>query len=75
MAGGRNRRWQDLSARQRGAIAGAGIVQLALLAVALLDLRRRPADRINGDKRLWTAAVFVNWIGPLAYLAFGRKRS
>jgi hypothetical protein len=69
------RRWSDLSPRQRVAIVIGGIVQLGLLGVALLDLRQRPADQINGDKRLWTAAVFVNYVGPIAYLTVGRKRS
>ena len=29
---------------------------------------------INGGKRLWTAVVFINGIGPIAYFVFGRKR-
>jgi len=48
--------------------------QLGLLAAALSDLRRRPADAVNGDKRLWAAVSCVNVLGPLAYFAFGRKR-
>jgi bacteriorhodopsin len=68
------RRWADLSAGQRGAIGGAAVVQVALLVAALLDLRRRPARKVRGDKRLWAAASFVNYIGPLAYFAYGRRR-
>jgi hypothetical protein len=37
------------------------------------DLRRRPAAQINGSKRLWVAASFVNSLG-IAYFVFGRKR-
>ena len=68
------RRWSDLSPRARGAIIAAGVVQNGLLVATLVDLRRRPARKIRGDKRAWTAAAFVSWIGPLSYFAYGRKR-
>ena len=68
------RRWNDLSPRARAAIVAAGVVQNGLLAATLVDLRRRPARRIRGDKRLWTGAAFVSWIGPISYFAYGRKR-
>ncbi len=71
---GRKRRWGDLSVGRRAAIVVAGAVQLGLFAAAQRDLRRRPARAINGDKRLWVAACFVNFVGPIAYFAFGRKR-
>ena len=48
--------------------------QLGLLAAALNDLRRRPPEQVRGDKRLWVLASFVNLLGPLAYLSFGRRR-
>ena len=67
-------RWGDLPPARRAAIMVAGTVQLGLLAAALRDLRGRPARRINGDKRLWVAASFVNFVGPIAYFVFGRKR-
>jgi len=68
------KRWQDLSAAQRRAIIAAGVVQNSLLVAALVDLRRRPAKKVRGDKRLWAAASFVSWIGPISYFAYGRKR-
>jgi hypothetical protein len=71
---GSKKRWSELSQRQRGAIVGSGVVQLILLVVALADLRRRPPDQVNGPKPLWLAVSLVNFVGPLAYLAFGRKR-
>jgi hypothetical protein len=64
----------ELSTPQRAAIAAAGAVQVGLMAAALLDLRRRPARKVRGDKRLWTAAAFVNYVGPIAYFTYGRKR-
>jgi hypothetical protein len=67
------KRWGDLSAAQKGAIALSGAVQLALLA-ALVDIYRRPAGEIRGGKRLWVAAAFVNYVGPISYFLFGRRR-
>ena len=67
-------RWRDLSPMQRRAIIGAGVVQNSLLVATLVDLRRRPKRKIRGDKRVWTAAAFVSWIGPISYFAYGRKR-
>ena len=67
-------RWSDLSPAQRRGIIGAGIVQNSLLIGALVDIRRRPAKKVRGDKRLWAAASFVSWVGPISYFTYGRKR-
>lgn len=72
---GSKQRWSDLSTPQRAGVVGAGLVQLALLVAALVDLRRRPADQIKGSKAMWVTVAFVNFVGPLAYFAFGRRRS
>jgi len=68
------KQWQDLTDRQKRGIVVLGALQITLLAAALIDIRRRSADAINGGKRLWTAVVFINGIGPIAYFVFGRKR-
>jgi hypothetical protein len=68
------RKLSDLSTAERAAVGAAGAVQIGLAAAALLDLRRRPARKIRGDKRLWVAAAFVNYAGPIAYFTYGRKR-
>ena len=68
------RRLRDLSAPQRAVLAVLVALQLGLLAAALLDLSRRPARKVRGDKRLWVAAAFVNYVGPVAYFVYGRKR-
>jgi hypothetical protein len=65
----------ELTSRQRAGVIGVGVVELALLAAALVDLHRRPASRIRGSKRAWRLAAFVNFVGPLAYFALGRRRS
>jgi hypothetical protein len=70
----RRKHWSELTGRQRRAIIIAGGVQVSLSVATLLDLRRRPTSQIRGSKRLWTAAAFVNFVGPLAYFSMGRRR-
>lgn len=65
--------WGELGPRRRVAILVLGTVQLTLLVAALRDLRRRPSEQIRGSKRWWTAAVFVNFVGPIAYFLRGRR--
>jgi len=52
----------------------SGVVQLGLLVAALVDIHRRPATQIRGRKRLWVAVAFVNFVGPISYFLFGRRR-
>ena len=69
-------RWSDPERAERVARAGvlaAGVVQVGLLGAALTDLRRRPRAEVNGPKAMWVAVSFVNFVGPLAYFAFGRR--
>jgi hypothetical protein len=68
-----NKRWSELSTGQRRGIVFSGVVQVALLIAALVDIWRRSEEEIRGDKRLWTAAAFVNFIGPVSYFLFGRR--
>jgi hypothetical protein len=70
----KKQRGSDLSSGQRRAIISAGVVQVALMIAALVDIRRRPAAQIRGPKAAWVAASFVNTIGPLTYFVFGRTR-
>ncbi|RFU36998.1 hypothetical protein DZF91_35205 [Actinomadura logoneensis] len=55
-------------------IVGSAVVQWGLAIATLLDLRRRDDDEVRGSKRLWRTAAFVNFVGPLAYFLFGRKK-
>jgi hypothetical protein len=72
-----NKKWGDLTGRGKAPFVLRGIVQFALLAAALVDIHRRPAEEINGSKWVWSATALVNFIGigPIAYFAFGRKRT
>jgi Phospholipase_D-nuclease N-terminal len=69
------RRWSELSRGKRVGVLAAGVIQLALQIAALVDLRRRPGRKVKGTKAAWTAASFVNYLGPLAYFVFGRRRA
>ena len=71
----RPRRWADLTPRQRLLTVVAGSVQLSLAALSCTDLARRPAAQVNGPKPLWAAIIAVNFVGPLAYLRWGRRRT
>ena len=68
--------WQDLDPRVRRALLVAGAVDAGLRIAALVDLSRRPAGEVRGDKRWWALAlVGVSSFGvlPLASLLRGRR--
>ncbi len=75
MGKSRKKRWSDMSRGQQVATVLGSVVQVTLLAAALWDIAHRPAAGIKGSKKAWAAASFVNFIGPIAYFAFGRKRA
>jgi hypothetical protein len=66
--------WRELSPARKAVTLVLGSVELALTTTAAVDLLRRPADRIRGPKALWWPAIFVQPVGPVAYLAWGRRR-
>ena len=68
------RKWGELSNRQRTGIVLSSTVQFGLLLAALVDLYRRPAEEVRGSKWAWTAVSFINFVGPISYFVFGRKR-
>ncbi len=50
------------------------ILQLILMAVALIDLAKRPYTR--GPKWAWALVIiFVNMIGPIIYFVVGREEA
>ena len=46
--------------------------QLGLLIYCIIDILRKGVRNLN--KPLWIAILFINFIGPIAYLVIGRKR-
>ncbi|MFP4438215.1 MAG: PLDc N-terminal domain-containing protein [Chloroflexaceae bacterium] len=68
------KRWEDLTGAQKVGIIVMTMVQLGLLAGALWDIRKRPADEINGNKWVWVGVSLINYVGPLAYFKYGRKQ-
>jgi hypothetical protein len=68
-----NRRWSDLTPGQRAVLLTMVSVELALTATALVDLARRPAAQVRGRKGWWALGCVVQPVGPIAYLAMGRR--
>ena len=67
------KQWSEFSPFQKVGAVLLGMLQVTLLAAALWDIRRRPKEEIRGNKWVWSAVVFVNFIGPIAYFIFGRS--
>jgi hypothetical protein len=68
------KRWADLAPAQRAGIVALGTLQVSLATRAWWQLARTPADRVNGRKSLWAPVIAVNFIGPLAWFRWGRRR-
>ena len=69
----RARRWSELSDRQQTVLLVVVSVQLSLAATAWADLATRPAGLVNGRKAVWAAVIGVDFLGPIAYFARGRR--
>jgi Phospholipase_D-nuclease N-terminal len=67
------KRWSDLTGTQQRIIVVVAALELAVTASALIDLARRPAQQLRGPKQLWLLGCFVQPVGPIAYLALGRR--
>ena len=67
------KRWSDFSRGQRAAIIVVSAVEVVVTGVALADLGRRPRAQVRGPKLLWALGCVVQPIGPIAYLAVGRR--
>ena len=71
----RKKNWNELPAAAKAGIGLLAVVQLTLAVAALRDIRHRPAEELNGSKRLWTVVSCISILGPIAYFLFGRKKS
>jgi hypothetical protein len=67
--------WKEMSPSAKAGTILVGIAQVSLLVAAQRDISKRPAAMINGPKAAWRAASFINFIGPVGYFTFGRKRA
>jgi hypothetical protein len=56
-------------------LAAVAVVEIGLDLVTLVDLYRRPTPQVViGNKWIWVAIILlVNLLGPILYLAIGRK--
>lgn len=66
--------WKEMSPGSKAGTILVGIIQISLLVAAQRDISKRPDAQINGPKAAWRAASFINFIGPMGYFIFGRKR-
>lgn len=70
-------KWDDLSPTRKKVLIAVGVFDAGMRAWALLDLKNRPADEVNGPKPAWALAItVVNSAGvvPAVYLLLGRRR-
>jgi Phospholipase_D-nuclease N-terminal len=70
----RQRQWSERSGPERAAMVTLSSIEFALTMIAAVDLYRRPGEGVRGPKPLWWPIIFVQPVGPVAYLAFGRRR-
>ncbi|GAA0808264.1 PLD nuclease N-terminal domain-containing protein [Spirilliplanes yamanashiensis] len=68
------RRFNELPRGQRVATMVLAPVEMVLTAVAAVDLARRPQRQIRGPKAAWWPVLFIQPVGPVAYLGWGRHR-
>ncbi len=73
MTKSQKKKWSDLSRGKQVTTVLSSLVQIGLMAAALWDIHHRPPEQVKGSKAAWTAAAFLNFIGPIAYFLFGRK--
>jgi hypothetical protein len=67
-------RFSELPRRRQAGIIMLGTVQLGLLIAAERDIQRRPAALIRGPKTRWRFLCLINFLGPVSYFTFGRRR-
>ena len=69
------KQWNDFTGGQQAAILAGTAIEVVLTTVSLVDLARRPRAQVRGPKPLWLLGCVVQPIGPIAYLALGRRAS
>jgi len=69
-----SKKWSDMTPSQQRTTLALGLVQASLAVAAWVDLARRDASLVNGSKAKWAAVLAINWVGPIAYFARGRRK-
>lgn len=67
--------WCDVPLWQKTGLVLLAIGQLGLLWYGLWDLRQRGDHELVGSRQQWSLLMFLNYIGPLAYFFYGRRRA
>lgn len=67
------KKWSELSSTEQTVILTVGSVELAITATAAVDLAIRPKQDVHGNRVLWALALFVQPVGPIAYLWTHRR--
>jgi phospholipase D-like protein len=67
------KKWSEFSTLQKRLVYVGGALEAVTTLTVLRDLKRRPADQVRGPKAAWLLACVVQPVGPLAYLAVGRR--
>ena len=62
-----------MSVSQRRLIGVVGAAEVVMTGVALRDLARLPPGGVRGPKWFWALVCAVQPVGPIAYLAAGRR--
>ena len=65
--------WAGLGTFRRAGVVGLAAFEVVCTTAAALDLMRRPQHLVRGPKALWWPALFVQPVGSVAYLTWGRR--
>jgi hypothetical protein len=65
--------WAGLGTARRAGMITLAAFEVVCTTAAALDLLRRPQHLVRGPKALWWPALFVQPIGSVAYLTWGRR--
>ena len=66
--------YRGLGPAARRAVWALLAFEAVLIVAVERDIQRRPTARIRGPKLLWRIVATQNFVGPVAYLALGRRR-
>jgi hypothetical protein len=65
--------YRGLGPTARRVVSALLAVEVVVIAAVERDIARRRTDQIRGPKLLWRVVATQNLVGPVAYLAFGRR--